>query len=124
MSHAAAGALSTAVGALQAHVADATVQREACRALRLIAEHGGAERATVVASVSGLTALVNAMGAHPEDGDVQREACRALAVLVGYREAYLPALPEQTEALLRAAAARFPEDCAEPAAAVQSRLAS
>ncbi len=52
---------------MQAHVGDATALKEACRALEGIAATGGAERATVVASVSGFTALVNATGAHPDD---------------------------------------------------------
>ncbi|KAL7538717.1 hypothetical protein ACHAWF_006188 [Thalassiosira exigua] len=124
VSFAASGAVATAVAAMQAHVGDATVQREACRALRGIttAEGGGAERATVVASVSGFTALVNAMGAHPEDGGVQREACAALEALTGFPDAYLPELHEQTEALLGVAAERFPEECSEMAETIRSRL--
>jgi hypothetical protein len=111
VSFAASGAISAIVSAMQAHVSDATVQKEACRALQQIAAKGGAERATVVASVSGLTALVNALAAHPQDRFVQCEACRALETLTSYHDAYLPQLHEQTETLLQSAATSFPEDC-------------
>jgi len=111
VSFAASGAISAIVCAMQAHVSDATVQKEACRALHSIAAKGGAERATVVASVSGLTALVNALAAHPMDRHVQCEACRALETLTSYHDAYLPQLHEQTETLLQSAATSFPEDC-------------
>mmetsp|Transcript_30285 Transcript_30285/g.64155 ORF Transcript_30285/g.64155 Transcript_30285/m.64155 type:complete len:733 (+) Transcript_30285:147-2345(+) len=122
VSFAASGAISTVVSAMQAHVSDATVQKEACKALRGIAQNGGAERATVVASVSGFTALVNSMGAHPNDNVVQREACAALELLTSFKDAYLPELHEQTETLLQSAANKFPEDCLEPADAILSRL--
>ncbi|KAL7531850.1 hypothetical protein ACHAXR_004272 [Thalassiosira sp. AJA248-18] len=122
VSFAASGAISTVVSAMQAHVSDATVQKEACRALRSIAVKGGAERATVVASVSGFTALVNSMGAHPNDNGVQREACAAMEVLTSFCDAHLPGLHEQTETLLQAAANNFPDDCLEPSDAICSRL--
>lgn len=122
VSFAASGAISTVVSAMQAHVSDATVQKEACQALRGIAAKGGAERATVVASVSGFTALVNSMGAHPNDVGVQSEACAAMEVLTGFPDAYLPELHEQTDALLQSAAAMFPEQCLESANAIRSRL--
>jgi len=122
VSFAASGAVSTVVSAMQAHVGDATVQREACRALRGIAARGGADRATTIASVSGFTALVNSMGAHPDDGGVQREACAALEALTGFEDAYLPELHEQTEALLRAAAERFPEECSDLTEVILARL--
>ena len=104
VSFAASGAISAIVCAMQAHVSDATVQKEACRALQSIAAKGGAERATVVASVSGLTALVNALAAHQTDRHVQYEACCALETLTSYHDAYLPQLHEQTETLLQSAA--------------------
>ena len=122
VSFAASGAISTVVSAMQAHINDATVQKEACKALRSIAAKGGAERATVVASVSGFTALVNSMGAHPKNKDVQREACAALEVLTGYRNAYLPKLQEQTASLLQAAANNFPQDCSELSKNILERL--
>jgi len=122
VSFAASGAISTVVSAMQAHVSDATVQKEACRALRGIAAKGGAERATVVASVSGFTALVNSMGAHPDDAGVQNEACAAMEVLTSFPDAYLPRLHEQTEALLQSAADKFPEYCLETTNAIRSRL--
>ncbi|EED91933.1 predicted protein [Thalassiosira pseudonana CCMP1335] len=123
VSFAASGAISTVVSAMQAHVNDASVQKEACKALRGIAAKGGAERATVVASVSGFTALVNAMGAHPNDVDVQREACLAMEVLTSFPDAYLPGgVDEQADALLQAAAETFPEDCLEPINSIRSRL--
>ncbi|KAL7463483.1 hypothetical protein ACHAXS_003849 [Conticribra weissflogii] len=122
VSFAASGAISSVVSAMQAHVSDTTVQIEACRALRGIAAKGGAERATVVASVSGFTALVNAMGAHPGDGDVQREACLAMDVLTSFPDAYLPNIAGQAEPFLQAAAENFPEECLKPAMAVRERL--
>lgn len=122
VSFAASGAISTIVSAMQAHVNDANIQKEACQALRGIAAKGGAERATVVASVSGFTALINSLAAHPQDKCVQREACGALDVFTSFHDAYLPELHEQTEALLRSAATNFPEDCSESANAILSRL--
>lgn len=121
VSFAASGAISTVVSAMQAHLSDATVQKEACRALRCIAAKGGAESATVVASVSGFTALVNSMGSHPRDNSVQLEACAALDVLTSFHDAYLPELHEQTEVLLRSAMNKFPDDCPQ-ADAILSRL--
>jgi hypothetical protein len=123
VSFAASGAISTVVSAMQAHVADARVQKEACRALRGIAAKGGADRATVVASVSGFTALVNAMGAHPDDVDVQREVCMAMEVLMSFPDAYLPdGVHEQSDALLQAAAENFPHACLKPVNAIRGRL--
>lgn len=122
VSFAASGAISSVVSAMQAHVSDATVQKEACKALRRIMENGGAERATVVASVSGFTAVVNSMGAHPHDNVIQREACAALEVLTSFNDTYLPELHEQTEAWLQSAAKKFPEDCSESVGTVLSRL--
>mmetsp|Transcript_8538 Transcript_8538/g.18195 ORF Transcript_8538/g.18195 Transcript_8538/m.18195 type:complete len:821 (-) Transcript_8538:172-2634(-) len=122
VSFAASGAISSVVSAMQAHVSDATVQIEACRALRGIAAKGGAERATMVASVSGFTALINAMGAHPDDGDVQRETCLAMEVLTSFPDAYLPNIAGQAEPFLQAAAENFPDDCLKPAMAVREKL--
>ena len=129
VSFAASGAVSTVVSAMQAHVSDATVQREACRALRAVASSGGGgtDRATVVASVSGLTALANTMASHPDDAVVQSEAVRALEALVAPARdgdgPSLPGLPEQTESLLAAAAERFPEECAGPVEAIRTSIA-
>ncbi|KAL3808537.1 hypothetical protein ACHAXA_002704 [Cyclostephanos tholiformis] len=122
VSFAASGAISSVVSAMQAHVSDATVQKEACRALQGIAAKGGAERATVIASVSGFTALVNALAAHPQDRSVQREACKALEVLTSFRDAYLPELHEQTEMLIQSAAKNFPNDCLESKNAILLNL--
>lgn len=134
VSFAASGAVSTVVSAMQAHVSDATVQREACRALRAVASSpggGDGDRATVVASVSGLTALANTMTSHPDDAGVQSEAVRALEALVARGGGSggdgggpgLPGLPEQTEALLAAALGRFPEECAGPVEAIRASIA-
>jgi ankyrin repeat protein len=113
LSFVASGAIAALVGALQAHVSDAAVQEEAASALAAIVQAGGADRATIVASVSGLTALVNALAAHPNVVGVQREACRALAVLLPHsQDANLPTLCRaQTEPLLSAAATQFPVEC-------------
>merc|ERR1712032_1383417 len=71
VSMAASCAAASIVAAMQSHVSDAIVQREACAALRDIVKYGGGDRATVIASVSGFTAIQNAMGAHPNVVGVQ-----------------------------------------------------
>lgn len=146
ISFVASGACAAVVGAMQAHVSDPGVQLQACRALQGILRVGGADRATVVASVSGLTALVNALAAHPTVEDVQVEACQALYTLTsfaadaatadhsnssnGYDEsgnsndrANLPDLPrQQTEPLLEAAKRRFPQQCGAVVDALLERM--
>lgn len=92
VSFTASGAVASIVGAMQAHVSDAIVQQEACSALRNIMKHGGSDRATAIASVSGFTAIQNALGAHPGVEDVQREASLALEVLISFPDANLPHL--------------------------------
>jgi len=122
VSFAASGAVASIVSAMQAHVSDAAVQEMACCALRKIVAQGGAERATVVASVSGFTAIVNAMGAHPGEGAVQKEACKALEVMTGFPDANLPDLPGmQTAPLLQMAKEKFPY-CREAVDVVLTRL--
>lgn len=123
VSFAASGAAASIVAAMQAHVSDAIVQKEACAALRMIVKYGGADRATVIASVSGFTALQNALGAHPDSVGVQREACLALEALTAFPDAYLPDLPgAQTAPLLEEAAQRFESDCRSSAETVLARL--
>jgi len=123
VSFAASGAAASIVAAMQAHVSDAIVQREACTALRMIVEYGGAERATVIASVSGFTALQNALGAHPQSVGVQQEACLALEALTAFPDANLPDLPgAQTAPLLEAAAQRYEAECRDTAEIVLTRL--
>ncbi len=90
ISFAASGAIGCVVSAMQAHVSDEIVQKEGSSTLRNILKHGGAERATVIASVSGFTALQNAMGAHPNNERVQREAALALELLSSFPDANLP----------------------------------
>ncbi len=92
VSFAASGAIASIVGAMQAHVSDAIVQQEGCAALRNILKYGGSDRATVIASVSGLTAIQNALGAHPRKEKVQREAMLALETLSAFPNANLPDL--------------------------------
>lgn len=113
LSFVASGAVAALVGALQAHVSDASVQEEASAALAAIVQYGGVDRATIVASVSGLTALVNALAAHPDSVGVQRESCRALAYMLPHKtEGNLPSLCRSTtEPLLQAAASQFPVEC-------------
>lgn len=124
ISFAASGAVASIVAAMQAHVSDSIVQEVACAALRSIVKVGGADRATVVASVSGFTAIQNAMGAHPEAVGVQKEACQALLELTAFSsEANLPDLPTgQLSPLLEAASSRFPSECEEAAKLVLLRL--
>ncbi|OEU08675.1 hypothetical protein FRACYDRAFT_249576 [Fragilariopsis cylindrus CCMP1102] len=74
----ASGAVASVVAAMQAHVGDASVQEEACAAIGAIVKHGGGDRATVVASVSGVTAILNAIAAHPRDVKVQKQGLNAL----------------------------------------------
>jgi hypothetical protein len=123
ISFSASGAVASIVSAMQAHVSDAIVQQEASTALCNIVKHGGPERATVVASVSGFTALQNALGAHPKNLGVQREACMALEALTQYKGANLPDLPGvQLAPLLEAAKNRFPKACGDVASIVLTRL--
>ena len=118
----ASGAVAAIVGAMQAHVGDPGVQEEACGAVASIVAQGGADRATVVASVSGVTAIINAIAAHPSVAGVQKYGCDALRALTEYSNANLPALPKaQTEPLLTAAKQQFPE-CSEAAEIVLSRM--
>jgi hypothetical protein len=123
ISFVASGAVAALVGALQAHVSDPGVQEEACAALAEIIRYGGADRATVVASVSGLTAIINAIAAHPTVVGVQKYGCLALKSLTDFPSANLPELPRsQTEPLLMAAAQNFPQECASTVDIVLSRL--
>lgn len=127
VSFAASGAAASIVNAMQAHVSDAIVQQEACLALRQIVSYGGAERATVVASVSGITALQNAIGTHVDDEGVQREACLAIEVLTCFPDANLPGkgvggVGVQIVPLLEAAKSNFPQDCEEAVDTILSRL--
>lgn len=124
VSYIASGAIAAVVGAMQAHVADASVQKEACAAIAEIVKHGGAERATVLGSVSGVTAIVNAVAAHPDDEEVQVEGCRALKNVTDYEQAYLPNLSKlQLEPLLESAHEAYPR-CQENAKILLSRLTS
>lgn len=112
ISFVASGAVAAIVGAMQAHVSDPGVQQEACAAVAAIIHYGGDDRATVVASVSGVTAIVNAIAAHPDEVEVQKQACRALVELTNFPTANLPELPRsQTEPLLMAVKKKFPEEC-------------
>jgi hypothetical protein len=121
----ASGAVAAIVGAMQAHVGDPGVQEEACCAVAAIVNSGGADRATVVASVSGVTAIINSIAAHPSALGVQRGGCLALAALTNFPDANLPDLPKaQTEPLLEAAKEAFPDECAATAELVLSRMAS
>lgn len=120
----ASGAIAAIVGAMQAHVGDPNVQEESCGAISEIVRHGGAERATVVASVSGVTALVNALAAHPDQEGVQREGCRALIQISNHpQQANVPDLPRSPlEQVLDAARQQFPASCQEDADILLSRL--
>ena len=54
---------------------------EACAAVAAIVSEGGSDRATVVASVSGVTAIVNAIAAHPSAMGVQLNGSQNKIVL-------------------------------------------
>jgi ankyrin repeat protein len=112
VSFVASGAVASIVGAMQAHVSDAGVQEGACGAIAEIIRFGGDDRATIVASVSGLTAIVNALAAHPDVVGVQRAGCDALRELTEFTNANLPELPKsQADPLLMAARDKFPQEC-------------
>uniref|UniRef100_A0A7S2RWH6 Armadillo repeat-containing protein 8 n=1 Tax=Eucampia antarctica TaxID=49252 RepID=A0A7S2RWH6_9STRA len=109
---------------MQAHVSDAIVQEVACAALRNIVKVGGAERATVLASVSGFTAIQNAMGAHPNEVQVQKEACQALLELTALSADanLLDLLGGHLQSLLEATNVRYPAECKECACIILMRL--
>jgi hypothetical protein len=109
----ASGAVAAIVAAMQAHVGDSNVQSEACAAIAAIVKYGGSDRATVVASVSGVTAILNAIAAHPRASSVQKEGCQALLEMTEFAStASLPELPKaQTEPLLVQAKESFPNEC-------------
>jgi hypothetical protein len=127
VSFVASGAVAAVVGAMQAHVSDPGVQEEACGAVASILHHGGADRATIVGSVSGLTAILNAIAAHPDSVGVQKQGILSLRELTEehQEDAYLPDLPRsQTEPLLQAAKKKFPKECEAAVDVVLSRLAA
>ena len=121
----ASGAVAAIVGAMQAHVGDPGVQEEACRAISAVVNHGGADRATVVASVSGVTAILNAIAAHPKSKGVQIGGVEALEALTQYSDANMPDLPRsQTEPLLEIAKNTFPEECADICETILNRMST
>ena len=121
----ASGAVAAVVGAMQAHVGDAGVQEQACKAVAAIVRQGGADRATVVASVSGVTAILNALAAHAQVVGVQVAGLKALTAMTYFPQANLPELPRaQTEPLLMAAQESFPEECTTLVTELLHRIAS
>lgn len=122
----ASGAVAAIVGAMQAHVGDSGVQKEACTSLSTIVEQGGADRATIVASVSGLTAIMNALSAHPKDFAVQQAGLKALISLTNHaKEANLPDLPRsQTEPILVSAQLNFPQECRQAIEILSRRMSA
>lgn len=121
----ASGAVAAVVGAMQAHVGDAGVQEQACKAVAAIVRQGGADRATVVASVSGVTAILNALAAHAQVVGVQVAGLKALTAMTYFPHANLPELPRtQTEPLLQAAQETFPEECTALVTELLHRIAS
>lgn len=121
----ASGAVAAIVGAMQAHVGDAGVQEQACRAVAAIVLQGGAERATVVASVSGVTAILNALAAHADVLGVQVAGIQALNAMTKHPNANLPDLPRaQTEPLLLGAQETFPAECSDLVTQLLQRMSS
>ena len=123
----ASGAVASVVAAMQAHVGDPNVQEEACAAIAAIVKHGGGDRATVVASVSGVTAILNAIAAHPISSSVQKQGLSALCALTNFdaSDASMPELPRaQTEPLLTLAKESFAEECGELADKLMDRMTS
>jgi ankyrin repeat protein len=125
LSFVASGAVAATIGAMQAHVSDPGVQEEACGAIAEIIHWGGADRATIVASVSGMTAILNALAGHPNAVGVQHQGCAALKALTDFDNANLPELPRsQTEPLLEAAKEAFPNECGEYVDLILSRMST
>ena len=123
VSFVASGAIAAVVGAMQAHLGDPAVQEEGCGAIAEVVANGGADRATILASVSGITAIINSLAAHPSLVGVQEAGCHALKAVTDFPGAYLPDLPRsQTENMLESAKANFAEECGEAADIVLSRL--
>lgn len=122
VSFVAAGAVAAIVGGMQAHVSDATVQEETCAAIAEIVRCGGSERATVVASVSGITAILNALATHPDSAGVQAQGCRALKYVTDYPQAYVPELPRANLEPLLEAAKQVCPSCTENANILMTRL--
>ena len=127
----ASGAVAAAVGAMQAHVGDTGVQEQACEAVASILQQqgggsGGSDRATVVASVSGVTAILNALAAHTRSVGVQVAGLKALVALMRHQSnANLPQLPQaQTEPLLLLAQENFPDECGAYVMELLARLES
>jgi hypothetical protein len=121
----ASGAVAAIVGAMQAHVGDAGVQEQACRAVAAIVRQGGADRATVVASVSGVTAMLNALAAHAQVVGVQVAGLQALAAMTQHPNANIPELPRaQTEPLLMSAQETFPKECTTLATELLGRMST
>jgi len=121
----ASGAVASIVAAMQAHVGDHNVQKEACAAIAAIVRNGGGDRATVVASVSGVTAILNAIAAHPMSMKVQKEGLNALWQLTKFDalNASMPELPRsQTEPLLAHAKKSFPDECGELVEKLANRM--
>jgi len=121
----ASGAVASIVAAMQAHVGDPNVQEEACAAIAAIVQYGGGDRATVVASVSGVTAILNAIAAHPQSEKVQKEGLNALWQLTNFdaSNASMPELPRaQTEPLLVHAKDSFPDECGELVEKLTNRM--
>lgn len=124
VSFVASGAVAAIVGAMQAHVSDPGVQEEACGAITKVLRVGGDDRATIVASVSGLTAIVNAIAAHPHVVGVQQYGCAALREMTEHPHANLPEVPRsQVEQLLQSAKQKYPMECEDNVDVLMSRLA-
>ena len=116
---------------MQAHVGDTGVQEQACEAVASILQQqgggsGGSDRATVVASVSGVTAILNALAAHTRSVGVQVAGLKALVALMRHQSnANLPQLPQaQTEPLLMLAQENFPDECGAYVMELLARLES
>jgi hypothetical protein len=122
----ASGAVAAIVGAMQAHVGDDSVQQEACAAIAAIVQLGGADRATIVASVSGLTAILNALSAHPKKVSVQKMGLEALVSMTDHgKEANLPDLPRShTQPILVSATQTFPKECGQAANILSNRMSA
>ncbi|CAB9512605.1 expressed unknown protein [Seminavis robusta] len=106
------GGISAVVNAMQAHVDSGAVQEMGCAVLCNLAFDESSKMRIV--DEEALDAIVLAMVLYSEDAKVQESACEVLlqlAIVENFKSMQASNIGE----LARAAAAKFPENCKEPA---------
>ena len=71
------GGIEVIIGAMNDHISDVIVQKEACKTLKTLTCHNKENRITIP-SEGGIEAILNAMKEHVSNIDLQVEACQAL----------------------------------------------